>query len=249
MTEWIRRGRRTAASVRLFCFPQAGGGASHFARWQREASADLEICAVQLPGREDRIRESPPGNVSALLSALTAELSPYFDKPYALYGHSFGARLAFELARYLRMAALPGPIHLFVSGSAPPDAPPPARLGELSDEEFLAKVSLLYQGIPSAVLAEPELLRVLVPALKADFRIMEAMEYRPEPPLDIPISAFGGRSDHAVSERDLAGWSSHTKRRFRLEMFDGDHFLLRTSAESVLRSITRELEFRFSAGY
>ena len=248
MTEWIRCPKQTGGRIRLFCFPQAGGGASNFARWQRDAHSDLEICALQLPGREDRIREAPPDSVQALLPALAGEMSKYFDKPYALYGHSFGARLTFELARYFRAAVLPAPVHLFVSGSAPPDAPRTARLGELSDNEFLEKVVLQYQGIPSAVLAEPELLRVVLPALKADFRILEALEYRPEPPLGIPISAFGGRSDHAVSERDLMGWSSHTSRRFRLEMFDGDHFLLRTSALAVLDTITRELEFHFCAG-
>jgi len=243
MMEWIRWPKQTGGRIRLFCFPQAGGGASNFARWQRDAPSDLEICALQLPGREDRIREAPPASVQVLLPALADELSKYFDKPYALYGHSFGARLAFELACYFRAALLPAPVHLFVSGSAPPDAPRPARLGELSDNDFLEKVVQLYQGIPSAVLAEPELLRVVLPALKADFRILEAIEYWPEPPLDMPISAFGGRSDHAVSERDLTGWSSHTNKRFRLEMFEGDHLLLRTSARAVLDTIVRELEF------
>jgi len=248
MKEWIRRRRESAGGIRLFCFAQAGGGASNFARWQREAAPDLEICAVQLPGREDRIREPPPADVPSLLTALAGELSRYFDKPYALYGHSFGARLTFELTRFLRAGGLPGPVHLFVSGSAAPDVPPPAYIAQLSDPEFLANVVLWYRGIPSSVLAEAELVSALLPGLKADFRLLEAMQYRAEPPLEIPISAFGGRSDYAVSERDLAGWGKHTSRRFCLEMFEGDHFLLRSSAEAVLRHITRELEFRLSAG-
>jgi medium-chain acyl-[acyl-carrier-protein] hydrolase len=248
MNEWIRRRRESAGSIRLFCFAQAGGGASNFARWQRDAPPDLEICAVQLPGREDRIREPPPVDVPSLLTALAGELSRYFDKPYALYGHSFGARLTFELTRFLRSERLPGPVHLFVSGSAAPDAPPTAYIAQLSDREFLANVVLWYQGIPSSVLAEPELVSALLPGLKADFRLLESMQYRPEPPLEIPISAFGGRSDYAVLEQDLAGWAKHTSKHFCLEMFDGDHFLLRSSANAVLRHITREIEFRISLG-
>jgi medium-chain acyl-[acyl-carrier-protein] hydrolase len=245
MNEWIRRRNGGSGRVRLFCFAQAGGGASVFARWQRSAAPQLEICAVQLPGREDRIRESPPTDLAELLESLAVELSRYGDKPYAVYGHSLGARLAFELTRFLRAQKLPAPVHLFISGSAPPDTPLPGYLGHLSDSEFLANVLLWYQGIPQAVLKEPELVRAVLPALKADFRLLEAMRYTPEPPLDIAISAFGGRSDYAVPERSLAGWAAHTTGPFRLEMFGGDHFILRTSAEALLHSITRDLEVRF----
>jgi medium-chain acyl-[acyl-carrier-protein] hydrolase len=240
---WVLQFRRkTGPRLRLFCFPYAGGGAAVYRGWAEQVQPEVEVCSVRLPGREARLAEPPFTRAADLAQALAGALEPLLDVPFAFFGHSMGALAAFELARELRRRGGPLPARLLVSGArAPgrPDREPPVR--ELPDTEFVAEVRRRYDGIPGAVLDNPELVQLLLPCLRADFTLVET--YRPvdEPPLACPISCYGGLDDHHVSREDLEAWRGQTSSAFTLRMFPGDHFFLHSSESSLRRAICEEL--------
>jgi medium-chain acyl-[acyl-carrier-protein] hydrolase len=235
--------KKPHARLRLFCFPHAGAGALTFRPWTSGLPAECEVNAIQLPGREMRMAESPITDLSALVSTLTGVLYPYrLDKPFAFFGHSLGALIAFELARNLRNTYNLSPIHLFASGRIAPhlkDARPPIHA--LSKSEFVDKLREL-NGTPDEVLDSPEM-APLLHTLRADFALNEAYSYQPGPPLGVPISAFGGVEDTKVSEQELMGWQMHTSKAFKLRMFPGDHFFINSARAAVLQAIVQELSF------
>ena len=231
-----------AATIRLFCFPPAGAGASLFHGWAEALPSLIEVSAVHLPGREVRIAEPPFTRMGALVEAVSREIELAADRPFALFGHSLGGWVAFELARKLRAAGGPTPSLLLVAGcGAPHVAEPNARIHDLPDAEFLAAVRAL-NGIPEAALAHPELIELMLPTLRADFTVYETYRYTDAPVLGCPITAFGGREDPRVPRSALEAWSAQTTGRFDLRMFDGDHFFLNTARAELLRSIAEELQ-------
>jgi len=239
---WIGFCRRSPlARVRLFCFPYAGAGASIFRPWASLLPPDIEIYAVQLPGREERIREESFTSIGPLTEALAHELAPWLKVRYAFFGHSLGAIVAYELIRLLRHKRLPLPFHLFVSGRRAPQLPPPRSFWhQLSDPEFINKLRQL-NGIPKEVLRNPEFLAFIVPLLKADFAIGETYSYVEGPPLMVPVSVFGGTMDTSVPKRDLADWVKVSGSRFRLKLFHGDHFFLHSRRRELLEAIISDL--------
>jgi surfactin synthase thioesterase subunit len=225
------------ASVRLFCFPYAGGGDSTFRSWQRNLSDTIEVCAVQLPGRGARISEPPCIQMDQLVRAAAAALAAYLDKPFALFGHSMGALIAFELTRHLRTKYSVEPVHLFVSGRpAPQTVSEPLDLDQLDVE--LAAMLRRRNGTPE----NPELIELLLPMLRADLALCSSYIYTPQPPLSFPITAFGGLDDHGVPRHSLEGWREHTTAPFVLRLFPGDHFFLNTCRAPLLEAISKELE-------
>ncbi len=233
------------ARLRLFCFPYAGAGASIFQTWSDRLPSEIELCAIQLPGRESRLRESPPTLLKPVIQTLLPLLKPYLDLPFALFGHSMGALLSFELIRQLRRQNYPLPVHLFVSGNnAPqlPDLKPPIH--RLPDSQFIEKIKD-FNGTPDEVLQDTKLMQQYLPALRADFAILETYFYANEPPLDCPITAFGGLEDPKVSQAELTAWGQQTKADFNLQMFAGNHFFLHSARQELLRAISTQLEQRF----
>lgn len=229
--------------LRLFCFPHAGGGATTFQPWVGEVSPAVELCAVQLPGRETRLGEAHPGSLRNLVSQLSTELQPLFDVPFAFFGHSMGALVAFELTRQLRRRGQPMPMRLLVSGRPAPHISHGApSIRSLPDIEFIREVSRKYNGIPRAVLDEPELLALVTPVLRADIAMVEMYAFVQEDPLGVPISVFCGIDDTSVDFEELDAWRQHTSMSFRLELLPGDHFFPHTSREMLLASIGRDLE-------
>lgn len=231
-----------AAKLRLFCFPYAGGGTLAFHSWPSLLPAEIELCAIKLPGREARLREAPYARLIPLVKILAETLTPYLDKPFAFYGHSMGAVIGFELIRQLRRQNAPTPTHLFVSGrNAPhmPDLFPP--LHHLPDDEFLQKVQERYNSIPAVVWQNPELMQLFLPTLRADFTILETYPYKEERPLDTAISAFGGEQDRETNQEGLAGWQDLTVNGFRLNMLPGDHFFIQAERESLLQAFITDL--------
>ena len=197
---------------------------------------------MRLPGREARLAEPPFTRADDLVPAVAEALEPLLDLPYALFGHSMGALAAFELARELRRRGRALPVRLLLSGARAPERPnPDPPLGHLSDEDFLAEVRGRYDGIPGAVLENPELVQLLLPCLRADFAVFETYSYREEPSLDCPISAYGGLDDPRVSEDDLRAWSRQTTRPLTPRMFPGDHFFLHGAEAAVQRAVSEEL--------
>ena len=239
---WTIRPRpNPRATLRLFCFPYAGGGASIYRNWLMHLPPAVEGCLVQLPGRENRLVERPFRELSRLLPPLGQALYPYLDKPFAFFGHSMGALVSFELARYLRKQYKLAPVRLFVSAYRGPRLP--ARdtpIHHLPEPEFIAALRGL-NGTPEAVLHNAELMQLVRPTLRADFTLCETYEYLPDEPLTCPISAFGGLQDPDVSREQLALWRDETCGAFILRMFPGDHFFLHNSSLLLLRALCQDL--------
>jgi medium-chain acyl-[acyl-carrier-protein] hydrolase len=230
------------AALRLFCFPYAGGAAGIFHRWGEYLPPSVELYAVQLPGRGSRLLEVPFKRVPLLIEAAGKELLPYLDKPCSFFGHSMGATIGFELARFLSKEHNIKPAHLFVSGRRAPhmiDTEPMTY--HLEQPQFLDELRRL-NGTRKDVLDHPELMQLLLPALRADFEMIQTYVYTPGPPLDCSITAFGGLEDKNVKREHIEVWRQHTTARFSLQMFSGDHFFIHEAQTSLLETILRELQ-------
>ncbi|HDQ71985.1 MAG TPA: thioesterase [Chloroflexi bacterium] len=229
------------AALRLFCFPYAGGGASTYYGWGDALPREVEVCPIQLPGREMRLAEPAFTRMELLLEALAPAISPYLDRPFAFFGHSMGATIAFELARTLRTRGELSPIHLFVSGSRAPHIPSPRPpTYHLPDAEFVEELRR-FNGTPEAVLQNAELMELFTPLLRADLALHDTYRYVDGDPLDCPISAFGGLGDEEVGQSAITAWDQHTNGPFMLRMLPGDHFFLRSARRSLLDMVSRDL--------
>jgi medium-chain acyl-[acyl-carrier-protein] hydrolase len=240
---WVKPSRPDSqARLRLFCFPYAGGGASAYYKWAELLPRQIELCPVQLPGREMRIAEPPFARLGPLVEAVASALLPTLSSPFALFGHSMGALVSFELARYLRRQYKLSPVHLFVSGLSAPSLrrlrPP---IHEAPDAEFLAEITRL-NGTPKEVLDHAELRDLMLPLLRADFAVCETYEFGVENPLPCPLSAYGGLADEESVRDRLEPWREHTSGVFALRMFPGDHFFLQSARLPLLRAMVLELE-------
>ena len=230
--------------LRLFCFPYAGGGASVFHPWARVLPPRVELVAVQPPGREGRLAEAPFADVLALVEAMEPALAPYLDRPFACFGHSNGALMAFELTRRLRRLGRPLPVHLFVAGKPAPHCPiREPHIHALPEEQFVAELRALG-GTPEEILQHREIMELITPLLRADFSLGETYRYSAQPPLEVPITAFGGLLDREVSQAEMEAWGEHTSAAFRLRMFPGDHFFLNADRDALLAEIVGDLRPR-----
>ena len=241
VTPWIVRPRpNPQARLRVLCFPYAGGGASVFRTWPGALPSDVEVLAVELPGRETRPRDRLVDRRSALIAALADAIVPELEAPFAIYGHSMGAALGFSLARELRRRSCRAPAHLFVSGRRAPQLADPSPMYHLPQPEFIAQLRQLG-GIPDAVFQETELMAYFLPILRADIGLVEAEPYVDEPPLGCPITALGGVSDHKASRDELDAWQAQTSASFACETFPGGHFFIQTARAAFLASLSRGL--------
>lgn len=240
--EWVLRPRVSHDPVlRLFCFPHAGGGASLYNSWIDDLPPRIEVCPVQLPGRENLRQRPPYAELWPLIDELLIVLQEYLNVPFAFYGHSMGALVSFELTRRLRQQQLPQPSHLFVSSyCAPQLARRTTGLHELPDPEFLLQVQEL-QGIPEALMGNEELIELFSPLLRADFALCESYTYYDAEPLKCAISSFGGTDDKRVSAEELAAWRVQTCAGFKMRLLPGNHFFLNSSKQLLLRVIRQEL--------
>jgi medium-chain acyl-[acyl-carrier-protein] hydrolase len=210
----------------LFLLPFAGGGASAFRAWPAALPSDIEIYALQLPGRENRITEPPFGSLPDLVRELANDISGLTREPFAFFGHSMGALVAFELSRELRRRGQNEPVHLVVSGFRAPQLPPrQPPLHHLADASLADELKGLG-GTPPEVFNKPEILELVLPALRADLALSETYEYRSEPPLSCRISAWGGRQDAYLNETELHGWSAATSGPFAVQRFHGGHMYI-----------------------
>ena len=241
-SRWVvSLGSGASVHLRLFCFPYAGGGASTYRKWPGAALRQIHLCAVQLPGRENRLGDPPFTQVSQLVNVLREELQPYFGLPFAFFGHSMGALIAFELARKLRRSRGPMPVRLFLSGRRAPHLPPPRPpIHHLPDAEFRQEVRLL-QGTPEEVLSNEELMQIVLPVLRADFAVCETYVYSAEEPLDVPLSVFGSNNDPEVNRSELEAWRSQTTRAMSLRIFDGNHFFLHPMRSALTDAIAHDI--------
>lgn len=185
--------------------------------------------------------EPPFTQLTPLVEAVTVALLPYLDQPFAFFGHSMGALVSFEVARLLRKNYQLSPVQLFVSGRRAPQLPnSESPIHALPEAEFLEELRRL-NGTPEEVLANAELMEILLPVLRADFAVLETYGYSAEPPLECPITAFGGLQDTEVSCDHLEAWRNQTSAAFSLQMFPGDHFFLHSAQALLLQSLARQL--------
>jgi surfactin synthase thioesterase subunit len=241
-SSWVLRPRQRSDNprLRLFCFPYAGAAASAYREWPAALGPEIEVLAIQLPGRGARFREPPFERCADLAAAAASGLAPLLDEPFAFFGHSMGALVAFELTRELRRQGRPGPALLAVSGRQGPQRPEPhPPYSHLPDAEFVAEVVTRYGGIPDEVLAEKDLLRLLIPALRADVGMLEHYEYVAEAPLACPLVCLGGLEDPEVSLADLEAWRDETRAACAVRTFAGGHFFI-DSARAEVAQVLRE---------
>jgi medium-chain acyl-[acyl-carrier-protein] hydrolase len=225
------------------CFPHAGGGVAPFYRWSRWLPPDIRLWPVKLPGREDRLREPALDQMPLLVEAIGEAIDPCLDGPFAVVGHSMGALIAFELARRWRRHGKRMPVCLFVAACPAPQLPQKSEpIHRLSDGEFLDKLHRRYQGIPQEVASQRDLMRLLLPTLRADFKLVETYEYRQEPPLDCPILALAGDDDPDVTPAEASAWRDQTTAAFSLRILPGGHFFLHQTPGSVVPILCRHLD-------
>lgn len=235
-------GPNPEADVRLFCLPYAGGTVTTYRAWPKKLPRNVEVGSVQLPGRGSRMPEPPFTQLAPLVRALAQNLLPYLDRPFALFGHSMGALVAFELARHLRREHGLTPAHFFSSGQSAPqydDGFPP--LHELPEAELLEELRRL-NGTPREALEHPELIKLMLPVLRADFAVFGNYEYAEEAPLGCPITVFGGLEDPQFPREGLEAWREQAGSSLSLHMLPGDHFFLRTSETQLLNILAEELQ-------
>lgn len=233
--------QRPGARLRLFCFPYVGGGTGVFRGWG-ELAPDIEVWAIQLPGRERRFAEPAIPSITGVADKAVDGLRPLFDAgPFAFFGHSMGALLAFELARRLRSRP---PVKLVVSAHSAP------QLGlertqfrhRLPDAEFIAELKRL-DGTPAEVLENRELLELVLPTLRADFQAVETYAYdrEPQPPLACPLIGYGGTEDVNVPPAHVEAWGELTSGPFGTYIFPGGHFYLNTHRAELFAQLARDL--------
>ena len=226
----------------VFCFPFAGGGASFYRPWTRLAPPTITLVPVQPPGREERLFEKSFESMPEIVSAAADALVPFLRAPYALFGHSMGGMIAYELIQELRRRGAQLPMHLFVSGApAPHVAAQIPAIYHLEEPELVGEIRRRYQGLPDEVLQSRELLDLLLPRLRADLSVTGTYVYRDSPPLSCPITAFGGESDETVRPDMIEAWREHTVSAFRAEIFPGGHFFLTESASRILSIVGEAL--------
>ena len=230
------------AQVRLFCFPYAGTGVAIFRQWVEFIPSHVELCAVQLPGRENRLREPLYTRLELAVQACAEQLQPHLDLPYAFFGHSMGALIAFETTRNLRRRNAKMPTHLFVSGRRAPQLPDPLPpLAGLPESSFLKALYLRYPAMPDILMRDPELKQIFIPIIKADLEMVETYAYTDDALLEMPVSCYGGLHDQTVTRSDLNAWRFQTQNRFRCEQFDGGHFYFQQNRPLLPHAIGAEL--------
>ncbi|WP_280250198.1 thioesterase domain-containing protein [Nocardia abscessus] len=232
--------RKTAGtpSLRLFCWPFAGGKAAAYTPWRRELPDWVELCVIELPARQRHLAQTPIRRFTDLLDAALARVVPLTDLPFAFFGHSLGALTAYEVARRLPAGIVPRA--LFLGGAVAPHLPRPGRLSELSDHEFVAAVGH-YGGIPPEVRETPEVMALFLPALRSDFEIFDDYRFTPATAPSCPAHLFGGRDDRQVAATQLEAWRDVLPGLRSTELLPGGHFFLAEQRAALLGSLADKL--------
>jgi surfactin synthase thioesterase subunit len=234
-----------AASIRLFCFASAGHGPAMFRSWLPLVGPDIELGLVHLPGRESRWSETPLERLDAIVGHVADALAVPARTPFAVFGHSLGALVAFEVVRRLRALGGPEPRHVIASAHRAPQTPlRHARLSHLPPAAFIAEVNARHGGIPPEVAANQELMDLMLPSLRADYRVFEDYEYREDAPLACPLTVFGGTRDPHITPEDLEAWRAQTTGPFALRMFEGGHFFVNDARPLAVSAVVDVLKGR-----
>lgn len=213
-----------------------------FYPWASRLPESIELSAVQLPGRETRLSEQPLTHMKDILDGLMAEITEQIDRPYALFGHSMGALICFELWRALQRHGAPAPAGLFVSGRRAPSLPnPEGNIHTLSDQDFVDELSRRYNGIPQVIRDHSEMMQMFVPIMRSDLTVIETYEFIAGPILDLPVFLYGGRDDAQLSRSSIEAWRAMTAGNLTLRLFPGGHFYLQDDRDRLLDVLSSDL--------
>jgi pyochelin biosynthesis protein PchC len=238
---WLRTYQpRPEAGVRLVCLPPAGASAPFFRDWVRYLPADVELTSVQYPGRLDRINDRAVSQMDTMADAVTDVLLPRAEQPFALFGHSMGAAVAFEIARRLSGNPYTRLLRLFVSGYPEPSRRRPSSFHLSSNGDLIAELSRLGV-IEEALFEDLDLVQTLLPPLRSDYRIVETYHPTFDSPLATPITAIVGADDDDAPEDSVRAWRELTSAEFRFEHFPGGHFYLNERRREVVELVTSQL--------
>lgn len=241
-TRWLNVTQpRSFPQLRLICFPQGGGGPQAYCEWARQLPDWIEVGGVALPGRGARLREPPITDMATMRRAIADELVGDLDRPFALFGHSAGALLAFEVAFELQARRAPLPLRVFLSGYASPGVAARAEpLFDKPDEELLRFLGAIRPEAPPAAL-DRELRNLLLQAVRADFRLAETHVVPPNAALMAPLCVLGGDRDTTVPAEHLSGWREHAGSGYTERLFPGGHFYTETARPELLSYLTETL--------
>lgn len=238
LSPWLVSWQRVCRpKLRLFCFPYAGGNANIFRSWAEHLPQAIEVLAIQLPGRGCRFSEAPQSSLDVAVKQIGRALAPYLDQPYALFGHSLGALMAFEVARQLKRQGYQTPWQLVVSSCRAPQLSVRDRsIHNLPDNELIDAIRD-YKGTPESLLVDHEMMALVLPILRADFKMVETYQYQSGPKLRCPLTVYGGRNDESVSLQHLLAWREQTTDIFTYHQFEGDHFYLHQYQAQLLKAL------------
>ena len=238
--------KRPRAGTRLFCFHFAGGGASVFKNWNNLLPAEIELCAVQLPGREDRYNETPLENYHTAIAELIPRIRPLLDKPFIFFCHSMGTIIGFQLALALYKDYNLTPLRCFFSASAAPNNKPLfKKIAHLPEKEFKAEI-LSFGGIPREVTSSPGLLKIMLPLLRHDFRLIDSFTYEDCDLLHCPLTILGGQDDSNVPPAKLEGWHNVSTEETNIILFRGGHFYLLENMELLVQTVLEQSGISYS---
>lgn len=239
---WLIRRRGPSGPTRLYCFPYAGGGAhTIFQPWQAALGSSIEVCGVQFPGRGMRLGEAPIKAMALLIEQLAGQISTQPDVPFSFFGHSLGGLVAFELAHCLRERGLRLPDKLIVSAChAPRHRTPFGTPHELADGPFI-ELLRNYNGTPEEVLANKELMELLLPTLRADFSIVANYRHVKRPRLPVPMTVLAGTRDRHASPIQVTGWAEETSAACTVHWLDAGHFFIHSMQDTLLDYLRAEL--------
>ncbi|GLF93151.1 thioesterase II family protein [Streptomyces yaizuensis] len=240
---WLRNySPAPEAAIRLVCFPHAGGSASAYHPMVKALSPAVDVTGVQYPGRQDRRSEPCVDTIPGLVDRIVPVLASVADdRPLALFGHSMGATVAYEVARRLEAAGGPGaPVLVFLSGRRPPHLQHSSQVHLLDDEGILRELMTLG-GSAVEALADPELRELVMPSIRNDYHAVETYEHVPGPPLRCPVVGLSGDADPRASVTDVEGWRQYTEGPFAMHVFPGGHFYLQDRGDELHAAVRAEL--------
>lgn len=241
MSKWFMRQGGATPRLRLFCFAYAGGNAMLYRPWQQTMDSRIEVVPVQLPGRGTRMLEPLYTEMAPLVADLAAAIAQESRVPYAFFGHSLGALLGFEIIRYFQALQMPLPVHAFFSGcNAPQMRNASDGMHQMSDADLITRLRD-FNGTPPAILANQELMELVLPMIRADFGLAEKYRYRSMPLLPTPFTVLAGQNDDRSSPEQVHAWQRETAVPCSVRWFDGDHFFIHDKMDPIRACIEETL--------